>query len=129
MRQFMNVAKALNDENRVRVLLALRAGELCVCQIIELLGLAPSTVSKHMSILKQAGLVNIRKSGRLVFYRLATASTSPEVKGAITWLNECLLDDSFISQNENRLRDVLKWDIETLCSRCKVITKTKAGGR
>jgi DNA-binding transcriptional ArsR family regulator len=40
MREFMAVAKALADENRVRMLLALRGGELCVCQITELLGLA-----------------------------------------------------------------------------------------
>jgi DNA-binding transcriptional ArsR family regulator len=45
-------------------------GELCVCQIIELLGLVPSTVSKHMSILKQAGLVENRKEARWMYYRL-----------------------------------------------------------
>jgi ArsR family transcriptional regulator len=55
MREFMNITKALADENRVRTLLALRKGELCVCQTTEL-GLAPSTVSKHLSILYQAGL-------------------------------------------------------------------------
>ena len=69
MRDLMAVIKALADENRVRVLLALGAGELCVCQIVELLGLAPSTVSKHLSILKQARLVESRKEGRWMFYR------------------------------------------------------------
>ena len=54
MRDFMAITKALADENRVRILLALRQGESCVCQIVELLGLATSTISKHMSILKQA---------------------------------------------------------------------------
>ena len=48
MREFMNITKALADENRVRALLALRKGELCVCQITELFGLAASTVSKHL---------------------------------------------------------------------------------
>ena len=41
MREFMNITKALADENRVRMLLALRKGEFCVCQITELFGLAP----------------------------------------------------------------------------------------
>jgi len=55
MREFMKVTKALADPNRVRMLLALREQELCACQITELFGLAPSTMSKHLSILYQAG--------------------------------------------------------------------------
>ncbi len=54
MWDFMSITKALADENRVRMLLALQKQELCVCQIIELVKLAPSTVSKHMSILRAA---------------------------------------------------------------------------
>ncbi|MHC4156850.1 MAG: ArsR/SmtB family transcription factor [Planctomycetota bacterium] len=61
MGDFTSIAKALSDENRVRALMMLSEGELCVCQLIEMLALAPSTVSKHMSILFQAGLVNARK--------------------------------------------------------------------
>ena len=71
MLDFMAIAKALADENRVRLLLALQKQELCVCQLIELIGLAPSTVSKHMSILRQARLVEARKEGRWVYYRPA----------------------------------------------------------
>jgi len=56
MRTIINIAKAFSDENRVRALMMLCNGELCVCQLIEMLGLAPSTVSKHMTILYQAGL-------------------------------------------------------------------------
>ena len=73
MRNLLAVLKALADETRVRALMALRRRELCVCQLVELLGLAPSTVSKHMSILKQARLVESRKEGRWMFYRLAQA--------------------------------------------------------
>ncbi|MBW2408107.1 MAG: winged helix-turn-helix transcriptional regulator, partial [Deltaproteobacteria bacterium] len=51
---FMAITRALSDQNRVRALMALKDRELCVCQIIELLDLAPSTVSKHMSILANA---------------------------------------------------------------------------
>ena len=67
----MTVIKALADENRVRALLALRSHELCVFQVTELLGLAPSTVSKHTSILKQARLVDSRKNGHWIYYLLA----------------------------------------------------------
>ncbi|TFG44900.1 MAG: ArsR family transcriptional regulator, partial [Candidatus Brocadiia bacterium] len=57
MLSFLSITKALADESRVRTLMALDGRELCVCQITELLGLAPSTVSKHMAILTQARLV------------------------------------------------------------------------
>ena len=54
MRDVVTIAKALSDDNRVHIVAMLDGRELCVCQVIELLELAPSTVSKHLSILKQA---------------------------------------------------------------------------
>jgi ArsR family transcriptional regulator, arsenate/arsenite/antimonite-responsive transcriptional repressor len=116
MREFMSVARALGDENRVRALMALRGRELCVCQIIELLGLAPSTVSKHMSILKQARLVDTRKSGRWVFYRLAGNGSAPEIQEAIAWLCKSLSGDVSVRRDELRLQEVLKLDLTVLCS-------------
>ena len=116
MREFMSIVKALGDENRVRALLALRNRELCLCQIIELLGLAPSTVSKHMSILKQARLVDTRKSGRWVYYRLAGCGSVPEVQGAIAWLCESLSGETSVCRDEQRLQEVLKVDLAVLCS-------------
>ena len=67
MFDFMNITEALADENRVRILMALDQRELCVCQIIDLLQLSPSTVSKHLSILRNARLINSRKAGRWIF--------------------------------------------------------------
>src|SRR5262249_39570541 len=64
LRGVMDITKALADENRVRRLLALRGGELCVRQITEVFGLAPSTISKHLSILHNADLVDPRQEGR-----------------------------------------------------------------
>ena len=62
MRETLRVTKALSDLQRVRILMLLRGGELCVCQIVEVLALAPSTISKHLSLLSAAGLVDWRKS-------------------------------------------------------------------
>ncbi len=118
MREFMTIVKALGDENRVRALLALRGGELCVCQIIELLALAPSTVSKHMSILKQAGLVEGTKRGRWVYYRLPSAEeTSPPATEAIAFVLRLLSDDPVVSRDEERLRQVLETHPHELCER------------
>ena len=70
---------ALSDPTRLRLLLALRGGELCACQLIGLVGLAPSTVSKHLALLRAAGLVAARKDGRWVHYRLAGRPDFPMV--------------------------------------------------
>lgn len=57
MRKILNITKALADENRVRALMMLQNGEMCVCNIIDMLNMAPSTGSKHMSIWsKPAGM-------------------------------------------------------------------------
>jgi DNA-binding transcriptional ArsR family regulator len=66
----VEAAKGLAHPARLRLLGMLAGGELCVCQMIAVLGLAPSTVSKHLSVLAHGGLVSERKEGKLVFYRL-----------------------------------------------------------
>lgn len=112
MRQFMAVAKALADENRVRVLLALRGRELCVCQVIEFLGLAPSTVSKHMSILRQAGLVEGGKDGRWVYYRLAGGDAPKAALNAIQWTCDCLAKSTRVREDAVRLRKICKRSVK-----------------
>ena len=92
LEDFVWLMKALSDPNRVKALLALRGGELCVCQLIEFLGLAPSTVSKHMSILRRAKLVSARKSGRWSYYSLREGRS--EVVDRLIELAEMALVDS-----------------------------------
>lgn len=115
MREFLSMAKALADENRLRVLCALKKHELCVCQITELLGLAPSTVSKHMSILHQANLVDCRKEGRWSYYRLAGASAAKPVRAALSCVIESLSDSERIHKDAVALGQLLKCDPEKLC--------------
>jgi len=117
VRSFMAISKALADENRVRVLLALQGRELCVCQIIELLRLAPSTVSKHISILKQARLVEGRKDARWMYYRLAGADAPGEVQEAIAWVCRSLSKAPSIRQDARRLKEILRLNPEELCKR------------
>jgi len=111
----MAVTKALADENRVRMLLALRDGELCVCQIVALMRLATSTVSKHMSILKQAGLVGGRKEGRWMYYRLTGSGESKIVRRAMQWLFHSLANDPQVLRDQERLRGIVKLDPHELC--------------
>ena len=117
MFEFLNITKALAEENRVRILLALEGQELCVCQLIELLELAPSTVSKHMSVLRQARLVNGRKDGRWMYYRLADHSAPVAVTAALGWVKTSLAVDERIREDAKRLKEILKIDREVLCGR------------
>ena len=117
MRELMTVTKALSDQNRVRMLMALHRQELCVCQVIELFGLAPSTVSKHLSILYQAGLVDSRKEGRWIYYQLAGKQAPVAVQKALQWLKDSLRKDPRIAEDACRLKEVLKLDPELICQR------------
>jgi DNA-binding transcriptional ArsR family regulator len=119
MRDFINIAKALSDETRVRALAMLSQGELCVCQLIEMLGLAPSTVSKHMSILYQAKLVNTRKQGRWNYYRLADDDAPQDVLQAIRWVQDSLRKDKQMRVDAKQLRRVCRMDKEKLCAHYK----------
>lgn len=116
MREFMDVTKALADENRVRMLLALRGRELCLCQVVALFRLAASTVSKHLSILKQARLVEARKEGRWMYYRQAEGDDlPPAVRGALEWVQTVLARDPVVREDACRLREILKQDLEEIC--------------
>jgi ArsR family transcriptional regulator len=116
MYDFINIAKALSDENRVRALMLLSQGELCVCQLIEMLRLAPSTVSKHMSILRQARLVESRKDGRWMYYRLADEDQPKEVIQAIRWAQNSLAKDKQILADARQVKHVCKIDKYELCN-------------
>ncbi len=113
----MNITKALADANRVRILLALRSGELCVCQITELFGLAPSTISKHLSILYQAGLAESRKEGRWIYYRLPDRTAAKAVRGAIEWVAKSVDGDQRVAEDTARLKKILAMDPAELCRR------------
>jgi len=117
MPDLVTIIKALADENRLRAVCALRGRELCVCQITELLGLAPSTVSKHMAILKQARLVEGRKNGRWMHYRLSGNDTPTEARQVLRSICGTLSKDCQIQQDERRLKEILKISPEEICKR------------
>jgi len=111
---YITLTKALSDPRRVRMLLALEAGELCVCQLAEVFDVSPSTASKHMSVLRQAGLVASRKEGRWVYYRIAEKmeETTREVYDGTL---RALANSSEVVEDANRLRLVLAMSLEELC--------------
>jgi ArsR family transcriptional regulator, arsenate/arsenite/antimonite-responsive transcriptional repressor len=117
VRDLLFIAQALSDESRVRILFALRGGERCVCQIVELLDLAPSTVSRHLTVLKHAALVEARKEGRWLFYRLAGKDAPPMIRKSLRWLFDSLETNPRIAADATRLRTILQLEPEVLCCR------------
>lgn len=137
MRDVLAIAKALADPNRIRILCALRRGELCVCHVIALLRLAPSTVSKHLSILYQARLIEGRKDGKWMHYRLPSKSEAvPAARDAVAWIHRHLDGDPAIADDARRLESLLSMPPEAVCqsirkdSRCCSSARgTRAGAK
>jgi ArsR family transcriptional regulator len=77
MKNFIKVMKALSDPNRVKIIKILQQKSMCVCEIQGALELAQPTVSKHLKILEEAGLVDYLKDGLWVNYYLSDGKNSP----------------------------------------------------
>lgn len=131
MEHILAIARALADESRVRALLALGDQEVCVCQLIELLQLAPSTVSKHMSILKQAKLVVGKKKGRWMYYRLPDTSAPSIVQQALAWVLQATSDNQQVIADAQQMKMILGTNREFICQRQsnlrRKITTNKTG--
>ena len=108
--------KAAGDPTRTRILKLLEAGPLCVCQVQAVLGLAPSTVSKHLTLLKAAGLVADRRDGRWIHYALATEERNPYARAVLALLRGPLDREPRILEDRHRLRSVMAVPVETLCA-------------
>ena len=93
MKSFIKVMKALSDPNRVKIIKLLQhKSDMCVCELKSLLHIAQPTVSKHLKILEEAGLVEYRKDGLWVNYSLVNDSSNPYAVGMLrelrTWLED-----------------------------------------
>jgi len=115
MRDLELALKAAADPTRTRILKLLECRGLCVCQVQAVLGLAPSTVSKHLTILKLAGLVEDRREGKWIEYALA-AEPSRYAKAMLALLRGPLDRDPAVVTDRRRLRRVLAVPRDRLCS-------------
>jgi ArsR family transcriptional regulator, arsenate/arsenite/antimonite-responsive transcriptional repressor len=125
MERPLSIAKALADGGRMRIIAALLTQEeLCVCQVIEMLQLSAPTVSRHISVLQNAHLVQGRKDGRWVFYRLV----DPFPEALRSWLLDSLADSPEIASDRTRLEAILTCPPEEICRRQKEKTGPAAVG-
>ncbi|MFO7860067.1 MAG: metalloregulator ArsR/SmtB family transcription factor [Desulfosalsimonas sp.] len=112
MEKTLKQIKALADGNRLRIVMALSThDELCVCQITELLQVSTPTVSRHMSVLQNAGLVKNRKDARWVHYRLA--SDFPDA--LLNWVQTSVKGSRIISDDRKTLETIVANPVDELC--------------
>ncbi len=96
------IFKALSDPNRLRILKMLEIRELCVCEMTEVLQLATSTVSKHLSLLRNANLIWDRKDGKWVNYGLNKSFTVPLVNEVLKLIKNT--DDVVFDEDSSRIK-------------------------
>ncbi len=102
LRAYEDVMKAVSDPTRVRILKILEGGELCVCQVIAVVGLGQSTISKHLFLLRAAGLIKDRKDRKWVHYSLDGKNGNPYAAEMLRNLREWLNDDPVVARDRER---------------------------
>jgi len=125
VRDFESALKAAGDPTRTRILKLLERGAMCVCQVQAVLELAPSTVSKHLAILRSAGLVDDRRDGKWIRYGIASASRNPHAQAVLALLRGRLDTEPRIEADRRRLRQVMRVPLTRLCD----LPSTRAAGR
>lgn len=114
MREFELALKAAGDPTRTRILKLLEGGGLCVCQIHAVLGLAASTVSKHLTVLRNAGLVADARDGKWTEYALVDEGANAHAAAVLTMLPGLDRDPTVLSDRK-RLRAVRAIPLSELC--------------
>ncbi len=114
MRDVIKIFKALSDPNRLRILKMLEIRPLCVCEITQVLNLATSTVSKHLSLLRDADLICDEKDGKWVNFRLNHESHHPIVQSLLPLLQQWLPDEQVVREDARKVATVNR---EIICGR------------
>jgi len=107
------IFKALSDPNRVRILKLLEVRPLCVCEITYVLNLATSTVSKHLSILKEAGFIFDHKENKWVNYYLNDVSQNQYINELLPLVKKRLTDEKIILDDREKVESA---DRTKICS-------------
>lgn len=114
MEKLTALFKALSDRNRLRIVAALlKHDELCACQLTEFIQVTGATASRHMGILIASGLVENRKDGRWVYYRICREQT--ELSVLISWIESRFKGDPDIALDEKTMDEITSCEPEDLC--------------
>ena len=112
LNKIVKIFKALGDKNRLRIVKMLQHKSLCVCEITAILGLAVSTVSNHLHILKNADIIKDSKDGKWVEYCLNKRTKNVFLGGILPLISFWLNDDVQVKSDLNKIKKVNR---EKLC--------------
>ena len=128
LRDYEMVMKSVADPTRVRILKALEAGEMCVCQLIAILEFNQSTVSKHLFLLKMAGLVKERPEGKGGHYSLDGSGDSPYARKILQILKGWLNDAPVIEKDRKREAIARELGPMEICDRGMTLPARRTAG-
>jgi ArsR family transcriptional regulator len=111
LKERTKIFKALSDPNRIRILKMLQAKHLCVCEISSVLNLAASTVSKHLSILRESGFIIDTKDGKWVNFRINPSPSDQRVSAILSSLDFWMDNDDVIAADKEKIKTVNRHDI------------------
>ncbi len=111
MEESTNIFKALSDKNRLRILKMLQTKPLCVCEITEVLQLAASTVSQHLSLLKKEGFIFEEREGKWVNYVLNHKPSDERISTILTSLDFWIGDNSVIELDKTKVKVVDRFKV------------------
>jgi DNA-binding transcriptional ArsR family regulator len=126
LREYEMVMKAVADPTRVRILKVLEAGEMCVCQIVAVLDLSQSTISKHLFLLKMAGLVRERQEKKWVHYALNGPGGTPYARKILHCLKGWLENDPVIARDRKREALARRLGPAAICERGMTLPARRA---
>ena len=119
MKKIANIFKALSDDTRLRMIKLLHERELCVCELMQVLDMSQPRISRHMSVLKNAGLVEDRREGKWVHYSLRKETQGKEIKILLDAMVVMANDDAIIKADKNKLKKAVRLgEIKTCCNKC-----------
>ncbi|NOZ25283.1 MAG: winged helix-turn-helix transcriptional regulator [Nitrospirae bacterium] len=122
MKELTDTFKALSDEQRLRILMLLDRKELCVCQLMGILGVAQPLVSRNLAILSRAGFLQERREGKLRFYRI-NARLAEDRKAVMKILRRHLKDHEPIQRDLETLQECTEF--QKMTGRCDMKTFTE----
>jgi ArsR family transcriptional regulator len=119
MKKIANIFKALSDDTRLRVIKLLQERELCVCELMQVLEMSQPRISRHMSVLKNAGLVNDRREGKWIHYSLNKEAQGKEIKILLDSMVVIGNNDAVVKADKKNLKKAIRLgELKSCCMPC-----------
>jgi len=111
MKELVKVLKAAGDKNRLRILKMLQHKPMCVCELSAALGIAQPSVSRHLSLLKDAGLVADERNGQWIDYRLCEEKINTFAPAVLQQIKGWINDDPRVKEDIKKTKTLCRQEL------------------